>query len=158
MKQVSFVTRIARVQNKFQRHQVSLVWIIQIPIRIRSEFLGHMTFLNYELFYIYSDLVPFFSNTKYVCISRFGSKKSLSFNGSFAGKASACRQQVYLCTISWNSFWRSFHILMQLHFHNIFLTSILYVNDRIFHKHLVRMKMHGFFCLFRKDFNPSCFV
>ena len=107
---------------------------------------GPLEYISKKIWIIlYSDLVPFFSNTKYVCISRFGSKKSLSFNGSFAGKASACRQQVYLWTMGLNSFWRSFYILMQLHFHNIFLTSILYVNDRIFHKHLVRMKMHGFF-------------
>ena len=108
---------------------------------------GPLEYISKKIWIIlYSDLVPFFqTQSKYVCISRFGSKKSLSFNGSFAGKASACRQQVYLCTMGWNSFWRSFHILMQLHFHNIFLTSILYVNERIFHKHLVRMKMHGFF-------------
>ena len=121
---------------------------------------GPLEYISKKIWIIlYSDLVPFFSNTKYVCISRFGSKKSLSFNGSFAGTASACRQQVYLCTMGWNGFWRSFHILMQLHFHNIFLTSILYVNDKLFHQFLVKMKMHKkIFCLFKKDFNPSCFV
>ena len=46
---------------------------------------------------------------------------------------------------------------MQLHFHNIFLTSILYVNYRIFHKHLVRMKMHGFFLSLQKRFQPILF-